>query len=45
MGNQLIILLLSNNRFYNDILHFEFEYIIKEIKRRQRKNCTSNEYF
>lgn len=37
MGSQVVIQLLSNIRFYNDILLFEFEYVIKEIKRRERK--------
>lgn len=38
MGSQLIVQLLSNIRFYNDIVLLEFEYIMKEIKRRQREN-------
>lgn len=45
MGSQLIIQLLSNIRFYNDILLFEFESVIKEIKRKQRENCTSEKDF
>lgn len=37
MGSQLIILLLSKIRFYNNILLFQFEYIIKEIKEDKEK--------
>lgn len=36
MGIQLIIQLLSNIRFCNYILLFEFDYIIKEINGREK---------